>query len=780
MPVQAPPPGAVFLSYAREDTDAARRIADALRAFGVEVWFDQNELRGGDSWDAKIRTQIRTCTLFVPIISAQTQSRGEGYFRREWKLAVERTHDMAAGVPFLLPVVTDATKESDALVPDEFMRVQWTRLEHGVPTPQFVGQVKKLLEEPKAGGTRPAVVAGLAEAGNPGSTTLAAKKSLPAWAWGVGAVAIVAVAAGIFLWRKSEPVATPSAVPTAEAKIAPPALTAARVSDKSIAVLPFTNMSEDKDSAFFTDGMHEDILTNLALVRELRVVSRTSVMSYRGTTKPMKQIAQELGVTYILEGSVRRSGNKVRVTGQLIHAGTDEHVWAKSYDRDLTDIFGIQAELSQQIAGALQAALSPEEKLLITRKPTENPAAYDLFLRARDILNREGNTPAARSRHIALLQGAVDLDPKFAQAWGDLAASCAYWYFNTFDDMDAYMARAKAAIERAVQLAPDDPEVFSSLGTYYYYGFRDYGRAAEQFERRARMQPNSPTVFNSLALIQRRQGRWAQSLANARRATELDPANLAYQRNLLATLRGGRRWDEALTTKRRIVTLLPDDLKEAFELAQGHFLATGSTREGDAFFARLSPEQLNSPLGLSLRQNWAVTLGDYAEAVRLDRLQPYYDEDGTPHHEQAYAAAFNYYARGDLENARKRLGDFPAELHAKLEREPNSVRLWSFLAGMEVILGRNEEALRCVERSVALMPESRDALDGVSYAAFRAFIYDWSGEKEKALAEYARLLRLPSTVFLNVHEMKRGYSTLHGDPRFKALLDDPQNNAPLF
>lgn len=778
MPVPAPSTGAVFLSYAREDTDAARRIADALRAFGVEVWFDQNELRGGDSWDAKIRTQIRTCTLFVPIISAQTQARGEGYFRREWKLAVERTHDMAAGVPFLLPVVTDATKESDALVPDEFMRVQWTRLAHGVPTPEFVGQVKKLLEEPKAATARP--FAGQVETTNPGSATPAAKKSMPAWTWSVGAVAIVAVVAGVFLWRKSEPAAAPSVVPPAENKIAPPALTAARVSDKSIAVLPFTNMSDDKDSAFFTDGMHEDILTNLALVRELRVVSRTSVMSYRSTTKPMKQIAQELGVTYILEGSVRRSGNKVRVTGQLIHAGTDEHVWAKSYDRDLTDIFGIQAELSQQIAGALQAALSPEEKLLIARKPTENPAAYDLFLRARDIINREGNTPAARSRHIALLQGAVDLDPNFAQAWGDLAASCAYWYFLTYDDMDAYMARAKAAIERAVQLAPDDPEVFSSLGTYYYYGFRDYDRAAEQFERRARMQPNSPTVFNSLALIQRRQGRWAQSLVNARRATELDPANLAYQRNLLATLRSGRRWDEALTTKRRMVTLLPDDLKEAFELAYGYFMATGSTREGDAFFARLSPEQLDSPLGISLRQNWAVTLGNYAEAVRLDRLQPYYDEDGVPHYEQAYAAAFNYYALGDLENARKRLGDFPAELRAKLEREPNSVRLFSFLAGMEVILGHKEEALRCVERSVALLPESRDALDGVTYAAFRAFTYDWVGEKEKALAEYARLLRAPSTVLMNVHEMKRSYSTLHGDPRFQALLDDPRNNAPLF
>ncbi len=780
MPDPAPSPGAVFLSYAREDTDAARRIADALRAFGVEVWFDQNELRGGDSWDAKIRTQIRTCTLFVPIISAQTQSRGEGYFRREWKLAVERTHDMAAGVPFLLPVVTDVTRESDALVPDEFMRVQWTRLDHGVPTPQFVGQVKKLLEEPRKGAKQSAVGAGLVEAGNPGSVTPATKKSMPTWAWGLGAVAIGAVAVGVFLWRKPEPASMPPAVPLAESKIVPPTLSTARVSDKSIAVLPFTNMSDDKDSAFFTDGMHEDILTNLALVRELRVVSRTSVMSYRGTTKPMKQIAQELGVTYILEGSVRRSGNKVRVTGQLIHAGTDEHVWAKSYDRDLTDIFGIQAELSQQIAGALQAALSPEEQLLIARKPTENPAAYDLFLRARDIVNREGNTPAARSRHIALLQGAVDLDPRFAQAWGDLAASCAFWYFLTFDDMDAYMARAKAAIERAVQLAPNDPEVFSSLGTYYYYGFRDYDRAAEQFERRARMQPNSPTVFNSLALIQRRQGRWAQSLTNARRATELDPANLPYQRNLLATLRAGRRWDETLTTMRRMVALLPDDLEVTYQLAYCYFQANGSTREGDVFFARLSQEQLNSPLGISLRQNWAVTLGDYAEAVRLDRLQPYYDEDGIPHYEQAYAAAFNYYALGDLENARKRLGDFPAELRAKLEREPNSGRLWSFLSGMEVILGHKEEALRCVERSVALLPESRDALDGVTYAAFRAFTYDWVGEKEKALAEYARLLKAPSTVLLNVHEMKRSYSTLHGDPRFQALLDDPQNNAPLF
>lgn len=777
MPDPAPPPGAVFLSYAREDTDAARRIADALRAFGVEVWFDQNELRGGDSWDAKIRTQIRSCTLFVPIISAQTQSRGEGYFRREWKLAVERTHDMAAGVPFLLPVVTDDTKESEALVPDEFMRVQWTRLDRGVPTPQFVGQVKKLLEEPRKATRAPAAMSAT-HGQQPESTPAPARKGPPAWIWAVAALVVVAAVGGYFLMRSPAPV-PPVAAP-AEAKPALTAIKPARISDKSIAVLPFSNMSEDKDSAFFTDGIHEDILTNLALIRELRVVSRTSVMPFRATTKSMRQIAQELGVTYILEGSVRRSGNKVRVTGQLIHAATDEHVWAKAYDRDLTDVFTIQAELSSQIATALKAALSPEEKELIARRPTENPAAYDLYLRARDVNNREGNTPAAKNRRIELLQRAVELDPGFAQAWGELANSCAFAYFGSEERMDERLAQAKVAIERAVQLAPDDPEVIGSLGTYYYYGFRDYARAAEQYERLGRLQPNAATVPSSLGLILRRQGRWTESLVQSKRAADLDPGNISYQRNLLATLQAARRWPEAIAVQRRIATLLPDNLREAYLLAELHFTASGSTREGDAFFAGLSVEQRSSPLGITLRKYWARSSGDFAEAVRLDRQLPYYDAEGQPHWRQAYAAALDLLALGDKEAAVARLGDFPAELRRRLQHEPRNVMYWSFLSGMEAIRGNKEEALRCSDRCLELMPESIDALDGGTYASFRARLYDFIGDKEKALAEYTRMLRVPTSRFMNVHELRRGFSTLHGDPRFQALLEDPQNNAPLF
>jgi tetratricopeptide (TPR) repeat protein len=287
-------------------------------------------------------------------------------------------------------------------------------------------------------------------------------------------------------------------------------------------------------------------------------------------------------------------------------------------------------------------------------------------------------------------------------------------------------------------------------------------------------------VFNSLALIQRRQGHWAQSLANARRASELDPANLRYLRNMVATLRAGRRWDELLATQSRIVALLPGDLNEAFLLAYDHFLATGSKREVEQFFAGLSPQERDSPLSLTLRKGWVSTVGDFAEAVRLDRLQPWYDDDGTPRWTQAYFGAYSYLALGDLAAARARLGDFPAELRAQLKQEPKNVRFWEFLGGMEAILGHKEEALRCAEHGVELLPESLDALDGGTAAAVRALVYDLSGEKEKALAEYTRLFRTPLTNFGNAYEAKYQYSSLTGDPRYQALVNDPNNNAPLF
>ncbi len=321
------PGKAVFLSYASQDAEAAKRIADALRAFGIEVWLDQAELRGGDAWDASIRRQIRECTLFVPIISANTQGRREGYFRREWNLAVERILDMAHGTPFLVPVVVDDTSEARALVPEQFLRVQWTRLPRGVADEKFVGQVKRLLapaaEPETALRSRAAAASG---------------RRGPRWIWAVAALAVAG--GGIGLWSARRGAGE------------------LQVNDRAIAVLPFINLSDDRENTHFADGVHEDILTNLAGERRLRVVSRTSVMQYRDSKLTVREIAGNLNAAYILEGSVRGRGSKVRVTVQLIDARTDGHTWAQTYDRDPSDIFTTQTELASEIAGELRARIA--------------------------------------------------------------------------------------------------------------------------------------------------------------------------------------------------------------------------------------------------------------------------------------------------------------------------------------------------------------------------------------------------------------------------------------
>jgi TolB-like protein len=768
---------AVFLSYSREDTEAARRIADALRAFGMEVWFDQNELRGGDSWDAKIKKQIRECSLFLPIISAHTQSRVEGYFRREWKLGVERTHDMAGGVAFITPVVIDDTLESAALVPDEFMRYQWTRLPHGVPTPEFVGQVKKLLEAPRqaaAAAVRPQP-AQAAPAAAPVATPTQAKPPLPGWVWGAAGALVVGIGAALFATLRP---AKPALAPQPAAQAAPVAAPTAP-SDKSIAVLPFDNMSEEKDaSAFFADGMQEDILTNLSFIHNLRVVSRTSVMQYRGTTKSIREIAKELGVTYVLEGSVRRAGSKVRVTGQLIHAATDEHVWAKAYDRDITDVFAIQAELSQAIAAALQAAISPAEQSLIDRKPTSNPAAYDLYLRARAAY--EGNSTDLSLEERWLLD-AVQLDPAFAQAWALLGALHAAAHFNEVDGSAARLERAKAAIDTAVRLAPDDPVVIEMQGDYSYYGYRDYESAAAQYRRLQAIRPNSPEAFGSLGLIYRRQGRWADAVENLRKSIELDPQNVRYRTVLSGHLLTMRHYTEAQAEMDRVVQMTHGAVFVwKYYSVAGAYYASGSTEQGDAFFAGLEAAKREDPEAIDFHKQWARLIGDFALAVRLDERQPYYDGGGNPRWGQDFMMAIDHIGSGDMPGGRARLEKLLPDLKAQLQKESSNSSLWLATGFTEAVLGDREGALAAAARATELVPEAKDSVDGPQRAVSRAQILAWVGEKDRAVAELARLLRVPygANVHNELHDP--GWMPLRDDPRFKALLDDPKNNEPIL
>ena len=773
------PSGAVFLSYASQDAEAARRIADALRAFGVEVWYDQSELRGGDAWDAKIRKQIKECALFLPVISTTTQARGEGYFRREWHLAMERMHDMAEGVPFLVPVVVDDIAEAVAVVPEAFRSVQWTRLPHGVPSPQFIEQVKRLLASPRkpaATGTRGTEGGGqrTEDRGQPSTS-----RKTRAWVWGTLAVmVIVGITVAFWVIRKSEPAAPPKG--TVESKPLPATPV---VNDKSIAVLPFTNMSDEKDTGFFADGVHEDILTNLQNVRELRVLSRQSVVQYRGSTKTMRQIGQELGVAYLLEGSVRRAGNTVRVTSQLIDARTEAHLWAEKYDRELRDIFAIQSELAQAIAAELKAVLSPQEKSLLERRPTENLAAYDLYLKAREIGNA-GSSRQALEKQENLLKSAVTLDPKFAVAWAEFSTTAGLIYIGFIDHTEGRRVRIKAAVDTAVRLAPEAPEVILALGDYYALVYRDYARADEQYQKLLRMRPNDASVYWSLGNIQRRRGQWAEALASYNRGIDLDPKNLTLALAKFGMLRGTRRYDEAMEEQRRIVEMSDGNSGQDRWLAQLSFLSRGSTREMEAWLAGLTEDEATSPGVIQVRKAWARMHGDLAEAIRLDRLQPYASADLNINEQgmEALDAAVTLAATGDTVGAAARLENLPARIRTQLEIDPTNSRLWSLLAQMEAVLGHKEEAIRCARQATELLPVEIDRYSGPTYRLSLAVVYAWTGEKDRAIDEWARLFRSVQTGDRTLYQLKYGpwAFPLRGNPRWEALLADPKNNAPLF
>src|ERR1700731_2575777 len=302
---------------------------------------------------------------------------------------------------------------------------------------------------------------------------------------------------------------------------------AAHKVDKSIAVPPVDNLSQEKENAFFADGIQDDILTNLSKIGDLKVISRTSVMSYRGKTQNVRDIGKALGVSALLEGSVRREGNRVRVNVQLINATNDEHIWANNYDRDLTDVFAIQTDLAHEIADALQAKLSPSEKAQLEHKPTENPQAYLVFMQAHELLKRPDKFRTDIMKGVELLEQATNLDPKFTAAFAQLGWIQS-WIYHSFDPTPARRDKAKAATDTALRLEPDCPDAHLALGFFYYYCDSDdqhYERALKELAIAQLSLPNDSDVYMAIGAIERRQGKWADSTQHLEKAVALDPKN---------------------------------------------------------------------------------------------------------------------------------------------------------------------------------------------------------------------------------------------------------------
>src|SRR5437867_754326 len=315
--------------------------------------------------------------------------------------------------------------------------------------------------------------------------------------------------------------------------------------EKSIAVLPFQSLSDEKENAYFADGIQDDILTNLSKIGDLKVISRMSVMSYRGDAlRKAREIGKALGVGALLEGSVRRAGNRVRVNVQLINANNDEHIWAEDYDRDLTDVFAIQTDLAQKIASALQAKLSPNEKARLDQRPTQNSDAYLLFLQAHDYATRMDLFHATTAKAVPLLEQAIKLDPNFALAFAGLSIAQS-WLYHSSDPLPAWREKARLNADEALRLHPDLPEGRLALGFSYYYGDRDYERALAEFETARRGLPNDAQAYLAIGSIQRRQGKWTESTANLEKAATLDPKNANILTNLASNYMATRNFEAA-------------------------------------------------------------------------------------------------------------------------------------------------------------------------------------------------------------------------------------------
>jgi TolB-like protein/Tfp pilus assembly protein PilF len=515
---------AVFLSYASEDAAAALRICESLRGGAIEVWLDQSELRGGDAWDRQIRQQIHDCALFIPVVSVHSNARAEGYFRREWRLAVERTHDMADDAPFLLPVVIDDTLEATARVPDQFHSVQWTRLPSGATPPAFVERVQRLLSPDQSGArafARPLVAAESMPARSNGAsgepTALRRSRS---------AAVLVAVAAIItigYLVIDRFSGSPRGAISGHHQTAATQPATRGRspVSDQSIAVLPFVNLSSDREQEYFSDGLSEELINLLAKVPELHVAARTSSFYFKGKQTLIGDIARALGVANVLEGSVRKSGKTVRVTAQLVRADNGYPIWSDTYDRPLDDIFRIQDDIAGSVVNGLRVSLLGRQLPRTAR--TTNTEAYTLFLQSQAI-QYFGVSSLDYARARGYLQRAVKLDPAFAPAWASLAINLAVQYslFGSVKFQEAHV-QGHAAADQALKLDPSLAVAYQALGRLLYEVDWSWDAADIQIRKAISLEPGNAESYRLAAYVATTRGHFDEALRLLKISISLDP-----------------------------------------------------------------------------------------------------------------------------------------------------------------------------------------------------------------------------------------------------------------
>jgi TolB-like protein/Tfp pilus assembly protein PilF len=554
---------------------------------------------------------------------------------------------------------------------------------------------------------------------------------------------------------------------------------------KSIAVLPFENLSADQANAYFADGTQNEILTKLAGIGDLKVISRTSSAKSKSKPTNLQTVARELGVATVLEGSVQKAGEKVRVNVQLLDARSDTHLWAKSYDRDLKDIFAVQSDVSQEIADALRTKLSPSQAKALAAAPTRDTEAYDLFLRGEYQERQAESTENVDFFDHAetFYRQALASDPSFALAYARLANSRLnrHWFSNRLTP--AQLEEVRSDIERALALAPDLPDAYLALGTFHYWGHRDYDSALRALDRAVELQPSNSDSRTARAAIYRRRGEWRRSLAEFERALELNPRDSSGPTELGNTYLSLRRWIEAERALTRALALDPHNINAGYHLAQTYVNSTGDIPRARRAWEGISEAKGQvSPYGIVISQMTGempvyldVLERRFSDALKAWDVRPTNTAEEGLNKVKARVgiqviAGQKGAAKSEAEQAR-------ALLEAQLaKRAPGDRTSLTESAWVYVCLERNDDALRIAREATEAMPIEKDALVGGYFLTGLAQIQAHTGHVEGAVKTLRQLLIIPAGEYVSVTRLKIDpvWDPIRNDPRFQKLLSEPE------
>jgi TolB-like protein/class 3 adenylate cyclase/Flp pilus assembly protein TadD len=554
-----------------------------------------------------------------------------------------------------------------------------------------------------------------------------------------------------------------------------PAAISTTAPEKSIAVLPFDNFSEDKQNAYFADGIQDDILTALAKVADLKVISRSSVMRYRDPNRDLKQIGRELNVSHLLEGSVRRAGEEIRITAQLIDARNDVHLWADNYDRKLSDVFAIQSEVAQEIANRLKATISPAEKAAIAMRPANDLQAFDLFLHAKELINTFNDSPDRKQtllRAIRLLDEAIERDGKFALAysWAAIGHDNLYWF--DLDHTPARLELAESCVRSALQLNPELGEAHLAQGLVAYHGYRDYSKARQYLDTARKLLPNSAQVFSLIGYIDRREGKWDESLHNLRHAEELDPRNFKVLSDLSVLYDLMRRYDDKERLFDRAVAINPASSDYCQLLRAETEFEKGNPANAASLLEKLSPQY--DPDGAATAVRIALFLSQNNTAAARAALEHCKFEELVGNTGALLPRSYfdGQIARAENDAARMRSAFMTAreKAESKLRDSPENGLWHGVLCVVEAGLGLKNEAIDEGQKAVSLLPVTKDAVDGPVAQAYLAMGYAWLGEKDLAIDLLIELAKHPSGPAYGELLFDPAWRDVRSDPRFQQML----------